>query len=150
MGRWKKATDLSTIYHGKNSVLEQLEAYRTNKAELEAITEELAECEVTTLVQSAAEFPYSLHTATQTGFPPSGRVNTLLAKQARLRASCELVERFTESVDDYELRRIIKLRFMSQGKKPSWQEIALKLKYRSEHTPYRKLTGYLLNMHKKR
>lgn len=128
--------------------LEQLKAYRANRAELEAITEELAECEVTTLVQSAAEFPYSLHTATQTGLPNVPRVKTLLGRQARLRACCAAVERFAESVDDSELRTIIKLRYMAQGKKPSWKEIALKLEYRSEHTPYRKLTGFLLNTHK--
>ncbi|MBQ4599102.1 MAG: hypothetical protein IJT87_12450 [Ruminiclostridium sp.] len=130
--------------------LDQLEAYRANRTELEAVGDELAGYETQIAVQSAAEFPYSLHTATQTGLPNVPRVKTLLDRQARLRASCAAVERFAESVDDYELRRIIELRFMSQGKKPSWQEIALKLKYRSEHTPYRKLTGYLLNMHKKR
>ena len=130
--------------------LDQLEAYRANRAELEAVGDELAGYETQIAVQSAAEFPYSLHTATQSGLPNVPRVKTLLDRQARLRACCEAVERFAESVDDYELRRIIELRFMSQGKKPSWQEIALKLKYRSEHTPYRKLTGYLLNMHKKR
>ena len=130
--------------------LDQLEAYRANRTELEAVGDELAGYETQIAVQSAAEFPYSLHTATQSGLPNTPRVKTLLARQARLRACCEAVERFAESVDDYELRRIIELRFMSQGKKPSWQEIALKLKYRSEHTPYRKLTGYLLNMYKKR
>lgn len=129
--------------------LEQLEAYRTNKAELEAINEELAECEVMTLVQSAAEFPYSLHTATQAGLPNVPMVNTLLARQARLRASCELVERFAESVDDPELRETVRLRFMTPLRH-SWQEIALTLGYRAEHTPKRRLTAYLevYNMNK--
>lgn len=128
--------------------LEQLEAYRTNKAELEAINEELAECEVTTLVQSAAEFPYSLHTATQTGLPGTPRVNTLLARQACLRASCEAVERFAESVDDPELRGTVWLRFMTPLRH-SWQEIALALGYRSEHTPRRKLESYIYKLHKR-
>ena len=125
--------------------LEQLEAYRANKAELEAITEELAECEVTTLVQSAAEFPYSLHTAPQSGLPPSGRVKTLLERQARLRASCAAVERFAENVPDDEVRTIIRLRYMAQGRKPSWFEIALKLGYRADHTPRRKVLDYILH-----
>lgn len=129
--------------------LEQLEAYRANRAELEAITEELAECEVTTLVQSAAEFPYSLHTAPQTGLPPSGRVKALLERQARLRASCAAVERFAESVDDPELRETVWLRFMTPLLH-SWQEIALALGYRAEHTPKRRLIAYLkvYNMNK--
>ncbi|MBQ1454035.1 MAG: hypothetical protein IIZ23_08700 [Ruminococcus sp.] len=128
--------------------LEQLEAYRANKAELEAITEELAECEVMTLVQSAAEFPYSLHTAPQSGLPPSGRVKTLLERQARLRASCFAVERFAESIDDPELREIVRLRFMPPLRH-SWQEIALALGYRSEHTPRRKLESYICRLHKR-
>lgn len=128
--------------------LEQLEAYRANRTELEAVGDELAGYETQIAVQSAAEFPYSLHTATQTGLPNVSRVKTLLDRQARLRACCEAVERFAESVDDSELRMIIKLRYMTKGKKPSWKEIALKLEYRSEHTPYRKLTGFLLNTHK--
>ena len=41
--------------------LEQLEAYRANLAELEAVGDELAGYETQIAVQSAAEFPYSLH-----------------------------------------------------------------------------------------
>lgn len=129
--------------------LEKLEAYRACRTELETIGEELAGYETQVAVQSAAEFPYSLHTATQTGLPPSGRANTLLARQARLRASCAAVERFAESVDDPELRETVWLRFMTPLRH-SWQEIALTLGYRAEHTPKRKLTAYLevYNMNK--
>lgn len=128
--------------------LDQLEAYRANRTELEAVGDELAGYETQIAVQSAAEFPYSLHTATQTGLPPSGRVNTLLDRQARLRASCELVERFAESVDDPELRETVWLRFMTPLRH-SWQEIALALGYRSEHTPRRKLESYIYRLHKR-
>ena len=125
--------------------LEQLEAYRTARAELEAVTDELAGYETQIAVQTAAEFPYSLHTATQTGLPNVPRVKTLLDRQAALRACCEAVERFAESIADDEVRTIIRLRFMAQGRRLSWQEIALKLGYRAEHTPRRKLTDYILH-----
>lgn len=128
--------------------LEQLEAYRANRAELEAIGEELTGEEVTVAVKSASTFPYSPRTATLSGLPPTDRVKTLLDRQARLRVSCAAVERFMEEIEDDELRTIIRLRFIASGRKPSWLEIALKLGYRSEHTPYRKLTDYLLNLHK--
>ena len=128
--------------------LEQLEAYRANRAELEAVTDELTGEEVTVAVLSASTFPYSQHTATQDGLPPTERVKALLARQARLRTACTAVERFAESIEDDELRTIIRLRFIASGRKPSWFEIALKLGYRSEHTPYRKLTDYLLSLHK--
>lgn len=129
--------------------LEQLEAYRAYRAELEVVDGELAEYEIQIAVQSAAEFPYSLHTATQSGLPGTPRVKTLLARQARLRACCAAVERFAESVDDPELRETVWLRFMTPLRH-SWQEIALTLGYRAEHTPKRRLTAYLevYNMNK--
>jgi len=124
---------------------DQLEAYRACRAELEAVDSELAEHETQIAVQSAAEFPYSLHTATQSGLPNVPRVKTLLDRQARLRACCEAVERFAESIVDDEVRTIVRLRFMAGGRRMSWQEIALKLGYRAEHTPRRKLTDYILH-----
>lgn len=124
--------------------LDQLEAYRANKTELEAMTEELAECEVTTLVQSAAQPPYSLHTATLTGLPGTPRVISLLERQAALRASCFAVERFAESIDDPELREIVRLRFMVP-RRHSWQEIALALGYRDEGTPRKRFVKFIQN-----
>lgn len=128
--------------------LEQLEAYRACRTELEAVGDELAGYETQIAVQSAAEFPYSLHTATQTGLPGTPRVNALLARQARLRASCKLVERFAENIDDPELRETVWLRFMTPLRH-SWQEIAFALGYRSEHTPRRKLESYIYRLHKR-
>ena len=123
--------------------LEQLEAYRANRAELEAIEDELNRRCVTIGVSSAATFPYSKHTVTQEGLPPDPRVRQLLERKARLLASCLAVERFAESIEDDDVRTIVRLRYMSQERKPSWLEIALKLGYRSEHTPYRKVIDYL-------
>ena len=128
--------------------LEQLEAYRAYRTELEAVDSELAEHETQIAVQSAAEFPYSLHTATQSGLPNVPRVKTLLDRQARLRACCEAVERFAENIDDPELRETVWLRFMTPLRH-SWQEIALALGYRSEHTPRRKLESYIYRLHKR-
>ena len=128
--------------------LEQLEAYRAARAELEAVGDELAGYETQIAVQSAAEFPYSLHTATLTGLPSTPRVISLLERQAALRASCFAVERFAESVDAPELREIVRLRFMTPLRH-SWQEIALALGYRSEHTPRRKLESYICRLHKR-
>jgi hypothetical protein len=129
--------------------LDRLEAYRADRTALEAVNGELAERETQVAVQSAATPPYSLHTATLTGLPPTPRVISLLERQAALRASCFAVERFAENLDDPELREIVRLRFMSP-RRHSWQEIALALGYRAEHTPKRKLAAYLevYNMNK--
>lgn len=123
--------------------LEQLEAYRANRAELEAVTDELAGEEVTVAVLSASTFPYSQHTATQDGLPPTERVKALLARQARLRTACTAVERFAESIEDDEVRTVVRLRYMSQGRKPSWREIAFRLGYLDEGTPRKKVRQFL-------
>ena len=125
--------------------LEQLEAYRANRAELEAVDDELNSREVIVAVSSAAEFPYSKHTATVSGLPPEPIVKTLLERQARLRASCAAVERFAESIDDDEVRTVVRLRYMAQGRRPSWREIAFKLGYLDEGTPRKKVRQFLQN-----
>lgn len=123
--------------------LEALEAYRANRAELEAVEDELAGEEVTVAVLSASTFPYSQHTATQDGLPPTERVKALLARQARLRTACTAVERFAESIEDDEVRTVVRLRYMSQGRKPSWREIAFRLGYLDEGTPRKKVRQFL-------
>lgn len=125
---------------------EKLKAYRANRAELTQIEQELAEYEVTIAVQSAAEPPYSLHTATQSGLPTTPRVISLLERQSRLRASCAAVERFAENIDDDELRTIIKLRYLSD-RRHSWQEIALRLGYKDEGTTRKRFRRFIQNMH---
>lgn len=124
--------------------LDQLEAYRACRTALEAVTGELAECETQVAVQSAAQPPYSLHTATLTGLPSTPRVISLLERQAALRASCFAVERFAENLDDPELREIVRLRFMVP-RRHSWQEIALALGYRDEGTPRKRFVKFIQN-----
>ena len=123
--------------------LEQLEAYRANRAELEAVEDELNTREVTVAVSSAAEFPYSKHTATVSGLPPEPMVKALLERRARLRTSCAAVERFAESIEDDEVRTVVRLRYMSQGRKPSWREIAFRFGYLDEGTPRKKVRQFL-------
>lgn len=130
--------------------LEQLEAYRANRAELEAVEDELNRRCVTIGVSSATTFPYSKHTVTQEGLPPDPRTRQLLERKARLKAACAAVKKFAESVDDWEIHEIVRLRVISD-KRYSWRMIAAKLGYLAEHTPKRKLEGYLkmYNMHNK-
>lgn len=121
---------------------EKLRNYRAVCAELEDVTAELDSLSVTSTVQSAATPPYSKHSVPVSGLPPTDRVRTLLARQAALRAlKCE-VECFVDSVEDYEIRRIISMRYINGKRQKSWQYIALKLHYRSEHTPVRKLKKF--------
>ena len=64
--------------------IEQLENYRANKVELSAITEEIEDSEEVIGVQSAAKFPYAVHTVTQSGIPGTPANVRLLERQHSL------------------------------------------------------------------
>lgn len=120
----------------------ELENYRATCAELEEITAQLSDREITIAVQTAACEPYSLHTVTQSGLPPDRETAKLLARQAFLQARKSEVERFVDGIGDSEVRLIVLLKYI-RGRKPrSWQYIALRLGYCSEHTPRRKLNKF--------
>ena len=121
---------------------EKLRNYRAVCAELEDVTAELDGLSTTDAVQSAATPPYSKHSVPVSGLPPTDRVKTLLARQAALRAEKLEIEGFVKSIEDYEIRRIISMRYINGKRQKSWQYIALKLHYRSEHTPVRKLKKF--------
>lgn len=129
--------------------IEQLESYRAVRAELEDIEGELAQYGVRIAVQSASAAPaYSKHTVTAEGLPPSPKAKALLERKAWLRARRAEVERFVDSIEDSEMRMIVLMKYIRGRQTASWQSIASKLGYCSEHTPKRKLIMFLDNLHK--
>lgn len=128
--------------------IEQLESYRAVRAELEDIEGELAQYGVRIAVQSASTAPFSKHTVTAEGLPPSPKAKALLERKARLRARRGEVERFVDSIEDSEMRMIVLMKYIKGRQTASWQSIASKLGYCSEHTPKRKLIMFLDNLHK--
>ena len=126
----------------------QLESYRAVRAELDEIDSELAQYGVRIAVQSASTAPFSKHTVTAEGLPPSPKVKALLERKAWLRArKCE-VERFVDSIEDSEIRLIVLLKYVKGRRTASWQSIASRLGYCAEHTPKRKLLIFLDSLHK--
>jgi hypothetical protein len=139
--------------------LKQLENYRTNKAELELIKEELDGYRVEDSVQASSDAPsYSKHTVKVEGLPPLPEVQKLLRQYAKLESFVKEVEEFIDSIDDPEIRKIVYYRYYftpeyRKGRRRykgriSWQRLANSLGYCSEHTPKRKLYGFLDNLHK--
>jgi hypothetical protein len=128
--------------------IEQLESYRAVRAELEDIENELAQYGVRIAVQSASTAPFSKHTVTAEGLPPSPKAKALLERKAWLRARRGEVERFVDSIEDSEMRMIVLMKYIKGRQTASWQSIASKLGYCSEHTPKRKLIMFLDNLHK--
>lgn len=128
--------------------IEQLESYRAVRAELEDIEGELAQYGVRIAVQSASTAPFSKHTVTAEGLPPSPKAKALLERKAWLRARKGEVERFVDSIEDSEIRLIVLLKYVKGRRTASWQSIASRLGYCAEHTPKRKLLIFLDSLHK--
>lgn len=123
--------------------IEQLESYRAVRAELEDIEGELAQYGVRIAVQSASTAPFSKHTVTAEGLPPSPKAKALLERKAQLRSRKAEVERFVDSITDSEIRLIVQLKYIRGKRPPSWQAIASRLGYCSEHTPKRRFKKFL-------
>lgn len=123
--------------------IEQLESYRAVRAELEDIESELAQYGVRIAVQSASTAPFSKHTVTVEGLPSTPQVTKLLERRAALRAEKAEVERFVDSITDSEIRLIVQLKYIRGKRPPSWQSIASRLGYCSEHTPKRRFKKFL-------
>lgn len=126
--------------------ISQLESYRAVRAELEDIEGELAQYGVRIAVQSASTAPFSKHTVTAEGLPPSPKAKALLERKAQLRSRKAEVERFVDSITDSEIRLIVQLKYIRGKRPPSWQSIASRLGYCAEHTPKRKLKKFLADV----
>lgn len=122
---------------------DRLNQYRALKREIAVLQEVIDELEskpntVSDTVQSAAEFPYSLHTVTITGLPTDKQQNILERKttleQLKSRAEAEFKEitGWIATIEDSDLRGIILMRYV-QGK--SWIAIAQRYNYSSESVP---------------
>ncbi len=108
--------------------IKELRDYRAVCAELIQRSKKLRDDRrhVFDAVQSAADFPYSLHTVVVEGdvypypaLPEFDRIGALRHKK-------EAVERWARSIDDYSVERIVELYFLTPayGCKPTWEDVA--------------------------
>lgn len=123
----------------------ELKQYRSLCAEIKAIEDELKGSYVGDSVTSASGFPYSKHTVHIEGYEPSGGTAAMLARLSELKVRKGEMEEFVRSIKDREIKLILSWRYINGKKAPSWQAIAMRLGYRSEHTPINKLKNYFSN-----
>lgn len=122
--------------------IEELKNYRSICAEIADIKKELAGHYTGDTVQSGSKHPYSVHNVRIEGYKSDDSTISLLTRLSVLEHSRAEIEEFVHNFSDYDLKLIISYRFI-RGKRPmSWQAIAMKLNYMSEHTPKRKLQKY--------
>ena len=125
--------------------LKQLREYRSICDEITDIKQQLDGSFVGDTVQSASKHPYDKRSVHIEGFPSDGHTLSLLARLSVLERSRTEIEQFVHSIDDYDIKLIIQYRYL-RGKRPmSWQAIASRLNYLSEHTPKRKIQKYFQN-----
>ena len=115
---------------------EQLKKYRTLKAELADLELDIKSKTLHDSVQrSKREFPYTFGHDHIEGVPDD--LYDLIRKSS-LKAQIREIEEFVNGIEDDQLQRIFRLRYLTGKKKLSWLSIAMKIGYSSEHTPKRK------------
>ena len=121
---------------------EQLNQYRAICAEISDIRQQLENSYAGDTVQSGSKHPYSVHSVRIEGYKSDRHTTALLSRLSVLEHSREEIEAFVDNISDSEMRQIVQLRYIRGRKKRSWQYIAMKLGYCSEHTPKRKLKKF--------
>ena len=122
---------------------EQLNQYRAICAEISDIRQQLENSYAGDTVQSGSKHPYSVHSVRIEGYKPDRRTTALLSRLSVLEHSRAEIEAFVDNINDSEIRQIVQLRYIRGRKKRSWQYIAMRLGYCSEHTPKRMTLRYL-------
>ncbi len=121
---------------------EQLKKYRTWKAELADLELDTNNKTVHDSVKkSKREFPWTLGNDHIEGVPDENY--DLLVRKSNLKAQIKEVDDFVNGIEDIQLQRIFRLRYLTSKKKLSWLSIAMKIGYSSEHTPKRKHDAFL-------
>lgn len=104
--------------------IEHLSRYRTICVELNEIKSELRELESIDAVQTASKFPYSKHTVPVYGLPPGSDMKKLRQQEASLKFEKRNIENFVDSIEDKEVKLIIRLRYI---KGLSWIQTGFKV-----------------------
>lgn len=89
-----------------------LQDYRAARSRLEEIETELARLESRICVQSAATPPYSKHSATMCGLPPSDEVTALHREKAALERRTAAVRAFISAIPDPQTREMFELKYL--------------------------------------
>ena len=122
-----------------------LKQYRSICLEINDLEDEIKGEYVGDAVTSASRFPYGKRTMYIEGCKHDGSTAAMLARLSELKAQKSEIEEFVRGAKDREIKLILSWRYINGRKAPSWQAIAMRLGYRSEHTPINKLKNYFSN-----
>jgi len=123
--------------------IEQLKQYRDLKNEIADLEQRIENAIVMDSVQgSDTEFPHILHSVKLEGVPNGNNTYRVQLLEAKLKCKALFneINDFINSIEDSQLRRIFRYRFIDER---SNQWIALKLGYLDEGTIQRKINKVL-------
>lgn len=124
---------------------DMLQQYMSLQAEIKELEEEIERNKIVvsdTVSGSSDVWPYTQHSVMVKGLPSEVyTLNAILSKRSkRLQEQRKEIERFLDSIEDSQIRRIIKLKYI-EGK--TWQQVAFKIGHHDEQYPRRKLERFL-------
>jgi len=122
---------------------EQLGQYRSLKREIEELEDKILSYKTHDVVKSSAQFPYSPHCVTVSGYPSTRVLDKLKAQKLNCKAQCTKIENFINNIDDSLTRRIFRLRYLEGRHYMSWQCVATALGEADESFPRQKHNRYL-------
>lgn len=124
--------------------IDQLENYRANCVELKSIEESLGDSVVVIATQSASNFPYSLHTVTDSGLPKGDpNIEYLQERRQQLIAATSEVRAFLREMPESKIKKMIECKYIIGKREPSWLVVAFSFGYHDEGTPRKKIIQFL-------
>lgn len=132
----------------KEMTLQRLGNYRNLILEIDHIAKEAQRLQqdmiYSAVLASDHESPYTKREIIIKALPKNNwkLMRRLRAKERELLNERECIEAFLDGIDDGEIRTIIRSRYITGKHQTSWQSVAMKMGYASEHTPRRKLVEF--------
>lgn len=122
--------------------LNEISQYRLICHKIKGIQSLLDSNYVGDTVQSASSHPYALHSVHIEGYKTNANTLTLLVELSSLNQRKTDIEEFVHNIVNYDIQLILAYKYLRGNRKPSWQSIATKLGFCSEHTPKRKIIKF--------
>ena len=125
----------------------QLRQYRSLKREVQELQDEINSYKVHDVVKASnLNFPYTQGTAHVYGLPLTTEVKRLHSRKGKCIKECQEIKEFVDNIEDSEMRRIFKYRYIMGSRRESWQKIADYIGEQDEQYPRRIHNKFIKNI----
>lgn len=106
----------------------ELSQYRGIVAEIRDLEEQIKNNTLhDTVTGSDSEFPFTQHTMSVSGMESTEDNRRDMRRLSWLKRRKKRIDKFVDGIEDIEMQKIIRYRYIKGSRRPSWQWIALKL-----------------------